>query len=448
MDESVALDSSKQKDFVKSVRGLKKLLKKDKKPEQTEVIKEETKVIKDKTDEVKKEGKVKKSKSRGLVYLSHIPHGFYEQQMTEYFKQFGVVTNARVIRSRRTGNSKGFAYVEFKEPAVAEIVAETMNNYLMGKRLIKAAYIPPDKQRKNAQRKKWNSQKNPSSDERLMFKKKHNADKTDTEELKMAKKLLSNLSKTKQKLTDLGINYDFFKPVDVPEALKDKLDEIIPQTEVKPKSEEKLKVLKSEPEEIKVNENTNKRKKKQLKHKQVENNESPDISETLVKKSLVKIDQGKHKQSHEENNKMNKKQQKEKEQKSQKAGVKGLGNYVSIKESVDSDSSIDFDSDEFEKMIERENDDELSSGDESSESEHEEIQEMTKTVSKKTAKGSKNKGIAFVDINKQKKHDKENLKAQSVKRKPAQSAPVTAKKAKFEKQNSKRPLNQVIKKRK
>lgn len=60
-----------------------------------------------------------------------------QEQMAEYFKQFGTVTNVRVIRSKRTGRSKGHAFVEFKQPAVAEIVAETMNNYLMGKRLIK-----------------------------------------------------------------------------------------------------------------------------------------------------------------------------------------------------------------------------------------------------------------------------------------------------------------------
>lgn len=65
----------------------------------------------------------------GIMFLQH--------QMTEYFKQFGMVTNVRVVRSPRTGRSKGFAFVEFREPAVAEIVAETMNNYLMGKRLIK-----------------------------------------------------------------------------------------------------------------------------------------------------------------------------------------------------------------------------------------------------------------------------------------------------------------------
>lgn len=60
-----------------------------------------------------------------------------QNEMTQYFKQFGRVTNVRVIRSKRTGNSRGCAFVEFSEPAVAQIVADTMNNYLMGKRLIK-----------------------------------------------------------------------------------------------------------------------------------------------------------------------------------------------------------------------------------------------------------------------------------------------------------------------
>lgn len=61
--------------------------------------------------------------------------------MTEYFKQFGGVTNVRVIRSKRTGKSKGFAFIEFANPSVAQIVAETMNNYLMGKRLLKGEFL-------------------------------------------------------------------------------------------------------------------------------------------------------------------------------------------------------------------------------------------------------------------------------------------------------------------
>ena len=64
--------------------------------------------------------------------------------MTEYFKQFGQVTRVRVTRSRNTGRSRGYGYVEFMLPDVAKIAAETMNNYLMCGRLLKATYIPPE----------------------------------------------------------------------------------------------------------------------------------------------------------------------------------------------------------------------------------------------------------------------------------------------------------------
>lgn len=40
----------------------------------------------------------------------------------------------------QTGGSKGYAFVEFDCVEVAKIVAETMNNYLMGERLIKCEY--------------------------------------------------------------------------------------------------------------------------------------------------------------------------------------------------------------------------------------------------------------------------------------------------------------------
>lgn len=65
-----------------------------------------------------------------------MPHGFYENELKGYFQQFGKVTNVLVARSNRTGNSKGFAFVEFLHPDVAKIAAETMNNYLMFKKRI------------------------------------------------------------------------------------------------------------------------------------------------------------------------------------------------------------------------------------------------------------------------------------------------------------------------
>lgn len=66
--------------------------------------------------------------------------------MADYFKQFGTVTRVRLVRSRNSGRSCGYGYVEFEAPEVAKIAAETMNNYLMCDRLLKATYIPVEKQ--------------------------------------------------------------------------------------------------------------------------------------------------------------------------------------------------------------------------------------------------------------------------------------------------------------
>lgn len=87
--------------------------------------------------------------NRGVVFIKHIPHGFYEQQLKDYFSQFGAVTRTRVARSDRSGKSKGYAYVEFSVPEVAEIAAQTMDNYLMFKQVLKTAYIAPEQQKFN-----------------------------------------------------------------------------------------------------------------------------------------------------------------------------------------------------------------------------------------------------------------------------------------------------------
>lgn len=51
--------------------------------------------------------------------------------MKEYFSQFGDVTRLRLARNPKTGASRHYAYIEFSSLPVAEIVADTMNNYLL-----------------------------------------------------------------------------------------------------------------------------------------------------------------------------------------------------------------------------------------------------------------------------------------------------------------------------
>ncbi|XP_066907180.1 MKI67 FHA domain-interacting nucleolar phosphoprotein-like [Halyomorpha halys] len=83
---------------------------------------------------------------KGVCYFSHIPHGFYGKELKKYCSQFGEVTGVYHPVSKN-GNSRGYAFVEFKHKEVAEVVAETMNNYLMFNRLVKCQYVPPESQR-------------------------------------------------------------------------------------------------------------------------------------------------------------------------------------------------------------------------------------------------------------------------------------------------------------
>ena len=87
--------------------------------------------------------KTPKHKKRGVVYIKHLPHGFYEDQLRGFFSQFGEITRLRLARSTKTLNSKGYAFIEFRYPEVAEIAADSMNNYLMFKNIIKTRYIQP-----------------------------------------------------------------------------------------------------------------------------------------------------------------------------------------------------------------------------------------------------------------------------------------------------------------
>ncbi|ENN72963.1 hypothetical protein HUJ04_004016 [Dendroctonus ponderosae] len=132
LPETIALDLNAQKKVSKQTVSIKKQLKAG-----TITIKESRKILQQKAEE-----------QRGLVYIGHIPHGFYEEEMKKYFKQFGKVTNVKVCRSRITGNSKGFGYIEFKDAEVAQIAADTMNNYLMFKKRIVTEYVPYEKRPK------------------------------------------------------------------------------------------------------------------------------------------------------------------------------------------------------------------------------------------------------------------------------------------------------------
>jgi nucleolar protein 15 len=67
---------------------------------------------------------------RGVIYIGHLPFGFFEQQLKGFFTQFGTVTRVRVSRNPKTGRSRHYGFVEFLERDVAVIAADTMDGYV------------------------------------------------------------------------------------------------------------------------------------------------------------------------------------------------------------------------------------------------------------------------------------------------------------------------------
>lgn len=167
---------------------------------------------KQETEFKKKVQEAKKNKSKkgstltpGVVYVGHLPQGLLEPQLKSYFEQFGQIQRLRLSRSKKTGKSKGYAFIEFDCDEVAKIVAETMNNYLMGERLIKCHVMPPEKiheQLFDGSEKEFKKPTYPAVE-------RYNSKRSAKQISKMKDKLLKKESKLRKRLAAHGINYDF-----------------------------------------------------------------------------------------------------------------------------------------------------------------------------------------------------------------------------------------------
>ena len=143
----------------------------------------------------------------GVLYIGRLPKGFFEKQLKSYFTQFGQVTRLRVSRNKKTGASKHYAFVEFADQDVARIVQETMHNYLIDGRLLQVKEVSKDKVHPElwvgANRKF--RQVPGDRIERVV----RSREKTEEEQERSNERKLKRQEQRRQKLAQLGINYDF-----------------------------------------------------------------------------------------------------------------------------------------------------------------------------------------------------------------------------------------------
>lgn len=173
--------------------------------EDAEFQKEVAQVRRRVTQQNKPEREKQEELTRGVIFVGHLPPVLFESQIKAYFSQFGNITRFRLSRSKRTGNSRGYAFVEFASEDVAKIVADTMNNYLFGESLLVCHFMPPEKVHKDLF-KGWQV---PFHHPIYPAVKRYNHKRTLLQKLRMEDRFKRKEKLLRKKLIAKGIDYDF-----------------------------------------------------------------------------------------------------------------------------------------------------------------------------------------------------------------------------------------------
>lgn len=148
--------------------------------------------------------------SSNVIYLGHIPHGFYEKEMRVFFKQFGEVKKIKLFKSEKSGASKGYAFVEFDSEDTAEVVASAVNGYFLQEKQLVCHTIAKDKIHDGM----FRFPKKRKTEEEV---EKEDADAPVVDNIYRnrlrAKKFCDAQMSKKEKLKSLGIEYDIPLPI-------------------------------------------------------------------------------------------------------------------------------------------------------------------------------------------------------------------------------------------
>ncbi|XP_953742.1 nucleolar phosphoprotein (Nopp34) [Theileria annulata] len=78
-----------------------------------------------------------KKNENNVIYVGNLPKQLSEEQLKTYFNQFGDVIKIRLMKSKKTNGSRGYAFVQFEDHEIAKIAAETMDKYIIDGKSLK-----------------------------------------------------------------------------------------------------------------------------------------------------------------------------------------------------------------------------------------------------------------------------------------------------------------------
>ncbi len=70
------------------------------------------------------------------LYVGNIPWSTKEDDLQQFFSQYGEVLECRIITERATGRSRGYGFVEVDEASMEAILEQTNGAELEGRKLV------------------------------------------------------------------------------------------------------------------------------------------------------------------------------------------------------------------------------------------------------------------------------------------------------------------------
>ncbi len=83
------------------------------------------------------------------IYVSNLSFAVRDEDVREYFAEYGEVTSAKVIMDKLTNRSRGFAFVEMPDEAAAQKAIKELDGSLVDDRSIKVNVARPKEERTN-----------------------------------------------------------------------------------------------------------------------------------------------------------------------------------------------------------------------------------------------------------------------------------------------------------
>ena len=83
------------------------------------------------------------------IFVSNLSFAVQDEDLREYFAEYGEVSSARIIMDKFTNRSRGFAFVEMPDEAAAQKAIAELDGAIVDGRTIKVNVAKPREERSN-----------------------------------------------------------------------------------------------------------------------------------------------------------------------------------------------------------------------------------------------------------------------------------------------------------